>query len=55
MNDIEFRNIAANDLMRDIYHRLRSNWGRRVTRHANRRLRRVQAEAGGWGRVARHQ
>jgi type I restriction enzyme R subunit len=25
MNDSEFRNIAANDLMRDIYHRLRSN------------------------------
>jgi type I restriction enzyme R subunit len=25
MNDAEFRNIAANDLMRDIYHRLRGN------------------------------
>ena len=25
MNDSEFRNIAANDLMRDIYHRLRGN------------------------------
>ncbi|MGB6283359.1 MAG: hypothetical protein WBG18_02875, partial [Xanthobacteraceae bacterium] len=25
MNDIEFRNIAANNLMRDIYHRLKGS------------------------------